>query len=252
MMKRSCALFAVMAACAVPACAAPVTVTSYPQCVSLVERNAAAAEESARDWQTHGGGVAAMHCNALALSALHKYGDAARILDTLARNRELDNVQRGKLFDQAGNAWLLAGQAGNAEQSFSDGLSDSPRDMTLLVDRAHARAALKNWRGVDADLSAALLQDQNRADLLVLRASARWVLGRRADAATDLVRALTIYPDYPPALVERGRIKFSVGDTMGARKDWQKAAASGQGQAAVDARHYLDEMGPPEKPIDGR
>ena len=249
MTKRFYVHIAVMAALAGSVSAAPVPVTDYSQCVALVDRNASAAEESARAWQMNGGGAAAMHCNALALSALRRFGEAARVLDALARNRDVDAADRAELFDQAGNSWMQAGQGGNAEQSFSAGLVSSPNNITLLADRAHARAMLKDWRGADADLSAALLRDQNRADLLVLRASARWALGNKTDAATDVVRALSIYPDYPPALVERGKMKYAAGDKFGARKDWTKAASSGQGETAAAARRYLAEMGPERKPL---
>ena len=54
---------------------------------------------------------------------------------------------------------------------------------------------LKDWNGAEADLTAALLLDQNRADLLVLRASARHAVGHKTEAATDLLRALSLYPN---------------------------------------------------------
>jgi predicted TPR repeat methyltransferase len=63
-------------------------------------------------------------------------------------------------------------------------------------------------------------------------------LGRKPDAATDILRALELYPDYPAALVERGVMRYSAGDTEGARKDWTKAA-SGQGDASAAARRNL-------------
>jgi tetratricopeptide (TPR) repeat protein len=220
---------------------------TYSDCVAMVSRSPATAEEKAKAWQTHGGGAAAMHCNALALTALKRYAEAARVLDALSRNREFVDAERADLADQAGNAWLLAGKASEAVQSFSVALAAEPRDIGTLSDRARARALMKDWNGADADLSTALVQDQNRADLLVLRASARWALNRKADAATDIVRALDLYPDYPPALVERGKMKYSAGDTAGARKDWKRAAASGQGAAAQDAKGYLDALGPETK-----
>jgi DnaJ family protein C protein 3 len=73
---------------------------------------------------------------------------------------------------------------------------------------------------------------------LVLRASTRWALNRKMDAATDILRALELYPDYPAALVERGRMKYEAGDKTGARGDWKKAA-SGPGEAAAAARQDL-------------
>ena len=244
---KKLSLFACLALVPLPGVASA-TVTDYAQCVALVQTNPSQAEEGARAWQNEGGGAAAVHCRALALTALKRYAEAARTLDDLARGQEItDNLQRAALFDQAGNAWMLAGMASNAAQSFSAAIAQSPNDVDILADRARARAMLKDWSGADADLSAALLKDQNRADLLVLRASARWAVGRKADAATDIVRALALYPDYPAALVERGMMKYSAGDMEGARKDWKKAAF-GTGAAADAARRNLEALGPEQKP----
>lgn len=233
-MKRAIlvALFALMT----PVMAEDMT---YADCVAMVERNPQTAEQKAAVWQTHDGGGGAMHCHALALYALKRYEEAARVLDALGRNRDVPEDDRAALFDQAGTAWLLSGKPKEAVQSFTAALASKPNDLSILADRARARGLLKDWKGADADLGAALLQDQNRADLLVLRASARWALGRKADAASDVVRSLEVYPDYPPALVERGRMKYSAGDLAGARRDWQKAASTGQGQTAADAKRYL-------------
>lgn len=230
-------LASMLVACPVSAADA---VTDYSQCVALVQSNPALAESGARAWANAGGDAAATHCTALALTALKRYAEAARLLDALARDRGIANgSERSQLFDQAGNAWLLAGLGANASQSFTAALAETPNNVGALADRARARAMLKDWAGADADLSTALLQDQNRADLLVLRASARWALGRKDGAAIDIVRSLELYPDYPPALVERGAMKYSVGDKAGARADWKKAAASGQGEAAAAAKRDL-------------
>jgi len=222
-----------------PAAAAE-AVADYSQCVALAQRNPALAEERASAWQNEGGGAAAIHCSALALTALKRYAEAARKLDALARDKAIGNgTDRAALLDQAGNAWLLAGLGNNAVQSFSAGLVQDPNDIDIRADRARARAMQQDWAGAEADLSAALLKDQNRVDLLVLRASARWALNLKADAATDILRALALYPDYPAALVERGRMKYEAGDKNGARSDWKKAAASGTGDAAEAARRNL-------------
>lgn len=248
-MKRCLILLALCAIAAAPGRAAE-EVSSYSDCVALVERNPAAADQSARLWHERGGGIAATHCDALALTALRRYDDAAHALESLARDRDVaDNADRAALYDQAGNAWMLAGRAYEADGDFSAALALAPRDIDILTDRARARALRKDWYGTVADLSAALLEDQNRPDLLVLRADAFWALGKRTDAATDIVRALALYPDYPAALVERGQMKYEAGDDAGARIDWKKAAASHEGDAAADARRRLDALGPEEKPL---
>lgn len=234
-----CAAVVVLVGCALPAAAQDMT---YDDCVAMVDRSPATAEKKAAAWQTHGGGGSAMHCHALALYALQRFDEAARVLDALGRNPDVPSAGKAMLFEEAGAAWMAAGKPGQAVHSITAALADKPGDLALLASRARARGLVKDWNGAETDLSAALAQDMNRADLLVLRASARWAEGHKADAASDIVRALEVYPDYPPALVERGKMKFSAGDLAGAKKDWQKAAASGQGQTAADAKRYLSEL----------
>jgi tetratricopeptide (TPR) repeat protein len=233
MFKRALLALAMTAA---PAVAEDI---SYSDCVAMVDRSPQTAERKAAEWQAHDGGAAAMHCHALALFGLKRYDEAARVLDALGRNRDVPRGDRASLFAQAGSAWLLAGRPRDAAQSLSSALADAPNDQSMLSDRARARGLLKDWKGAEADLSAVLTQDQNRADLLVLRASTRWAQNKKADAASDIVRALEVYPDYPPALLERGKMKYSAGDVVGARKDWQRAAISGQGETAAEAKRFL-------------
>jgi len=167
----------------------------YDRCLELTRRNAEEALNASVDWQNKGGGPAAAHCAALALVALKRYPEAAARLDRLGHQNIADVLERAALFDQAGNAWLLAHRGGEAISSFSSALALSPRDPDLLADRARAAAQLSDWKAADSDLSAALKLDGNRADLLVLRASARHALGRKADARNDLEAALRIVPN---------------------------------------------------------
>lgn len=233
------AAFAVFAMLAMPGSAQTMT---YDDCVAMVDRSPATAEKKAASWQTNGGGGAAMHCHALALFALKRYGEAALVLDALGRNRDVPMIDRSALFDQAAAAWMAAGKPREAVQSYTAALAGRPNDAALLAARGRARGLIKDWAGANADLTGALAQDSSRADLLVLRASARWALGRKTEFAADIVRALEIYPDYPPALLERGKRKFEMGDFKGAARDWQKVAASGHGETAADAKRYLKEM----------
>lgn len=242
-MRKTILILAVSLAAAAQAAPkeAPKTIT-YDECIGLIDRNPALAEERARDWQKAGGGRAAIHCDAVALTELKHYAEAAHELDALARDKGISLSEQASLYDQAGNAWLLAGKGAEALADFSASLAAMPNDVGVIVDRARARAMLKDWKGADADLTSVLLQDQNRADLLVLRASARWAMGHKDDAATDILRALQIFPDYPPALVERGNMRLTAGDKFGARSDWKKAASSGNGEAAAEARRNLEAL----------
>ncbi len=207
----------------------------YERCLAMAHSRAQDALAAANAWQTAGGGEPAAHCQAVALVSLRRNAEAAAKLDQLARQSREPAVMRAQIYDQAGNAWLLAQQPANAESSFTSAITLSPGDPELLTDRARARAMLKNWAGADSDLSAALALAPLRADILVLRSSARHAEGRSAEARADVDRALNIKPGYAEALVERGVMKYESGDTIGARSDWQEVVTDAPGTAAAAA-----------------
>jgi tetratricopeptide (TPR) repeat protein len=218
----------------------------YARCLDLVKRDAGRALEAANAWAGAGGGAAALHCSALALTAQRRYPEAAAKLDEAAHDAMAGDASvRAQLLDQAGNAWMLAGRADKAVASLSGALAFAPNDADLEFDRARARAMAKDWAGAETDLTAIIAADPNRADVLVLRASARHAQGRRADARADLERALGVYPDYPDALVERGEMKLEAGDRQGAAADWQQVLRDApNSDAGAAARAHLGELGP--------
>jgi tetratricopeptide (TPR) repeat protein len=218
----------------------------YRVCLADANANPAIALKDALQWGNSGGGMPAQHCAALALVGLGRYGEAATRLDALARARELPDRQfRITLYEQAGNAWLMAGDGAKAIASLSSALALSGGDADLFTDLARAQALRKNWGEVDADLSAALQMDPRRADLLVLRASARRALGRLKEALADIEMALKLQPGDGDALVERGLLRKQVGDMGGARRDFQAALkASPSPATAASARSNLDALGP--------
>src|SRR6201996_1537899 len=174
-----------------PAWAAAPDPQHYRLCLNASSNNPAAALIDAETWAKQGGGVPAQHCAALALVGLKRYGEAGTRLDRLAAVKDLPNPSfRTELFDQAGNAWLLAGDGAKAVQSFSAALALSAGDPDLFADLARAQAMVKNWHEVDLDLNAALQINPRRADLLVLRASARRALRRFDEAHADIDTAL--------------------------------------------------------------
>lgn len=216
----------------------------YERCLTLAKTDARDAESAAAAWHIAGGGAAALHCEAMALTALHRYSEAAIKLDQAAivapsGQRDL----RVALYDQAANAWLLAGNAQKAKSAIDAAVVLAPHDEDVLFDQARVRAARKDWLGAEADLSRLLAVDPDRADAWVLRASARHADGKMTEAAADIARALQVYPDYPEALVERGAMKLKSGDTAGARADWQTVIHNApNGDAAVAARQHLADL----------
>jgi tetratricopeptide (TPR) repeat protein len=216
----------------------------YRVCLADANANPAIALKDALQWDRSGGGMPAQHCAALALVGLGRYGEAAIRLDNLARRPEMPDRQfRVTLYEQAGNAWLMAGDGAKAIASLSSALALSGGDADLFTDLARAQALRKNWGEVDADLSAALQMAPRRVDLLVLRASARRALGRLKQALADIEMALKLAPGDGDALVERGLLRKQVGDMGGARRDFQAALkASPSSATAAAARSNLDAL----------
>ncbi len=214
----------------------------YSQCVQQSTRNPQAALAIANSWKPGEGGMAAAHCMALALVGLKRYKEAATKLDVLAHRPDVASIAlRSEILSQAGNAWLLAGDAKSADASFASALTLNPRDPDTFADVARAKAALQDWVGAESHLTAALKISPQRADLLILRASARHALGHTVEARADLERALDIRPGMPEALLERGSLKQEGGDIAGARADWEAALSlTSDPDLAGDARKLLN------------
>lgn len=218
----------------------------YGRCLADSSANPARALADGEAWARAGGGVPAQHCAALALVGLKRYAEAGARLDKIAADKGVPGAEfRVELFDQAGNAWLLAGEGAKAVQSFSAALTLSAGDADLFADMARAQAMVRNWHEVDLDLNAALQLQPRRADLLVLRASARRALARYQDARNDIETALKLKPNDANALVERGLLRRQLGDIGGARRDFQAAVQSApRGEAAAQAKENLEALGP--------
>jgi tetratricopeptide (TPR) repeat protein len=216
----------------------------YNRCLKLAHDDSDTAYEQALAWHDAGGGPAAVHCSAVALFQKKHFGEAAFKFDQLAHGRDTGDADlRADLLDQAGNAWLLAGQPENAEASFAAAIGLGARGADVYADRARARGLRKDWSGADADLTVALSKDEYRSDLLVLRASARHALGRRKEARNDIDQALEFDPHYADALVERGAMKLEAGDKAGARADWTLVlAVQPKSPAADSARMHIERL----------
>ena len=239
------AVWPVVAQAAIGSSASQPDRAHYRRCLADSSANPTIALSDAEAWVKSGGGVPAEHCAALALVTLKRYPDAGTRLDRIASGRAtLDAEFRVALYDQAGNAWLLAGEGAKAVQSFSGALALSAGDADLFTDLARAQAMVRNWHEVVLDLNAALQLSPRRVDLLVLRASARRALKQYAEARTDLDAALKLRPNDGDALVESGLLRKQLGDLGGARRDFQAALKTASGVAAAEARENLAGLKP--------
>jgi tetratricopeptide (TPR) repeat protein len=256
MHQRIGAAFVTLCVCAYPyatVSASEKTVepnAGYEHCLAEVKRDPTHALTEAEQWSNAGGGAASLDCAGLALAQLKRYGEAAQALENAAAITAA-TAPKTDLLDQAGNAWLLAGNTAKADGAFSKALELAPQNEDVLADRARARGAAKNWSGAFDDLTAVIALDPDRADIYVLRASALHAEGKRQQARVDVDHALQIYPGYPEALLERGAMRMETGDIAGARADWQQAAHEApDSNAGQTARARLATIGAAHKKKD--
>ncbi|MFQ5619718.1 MAG: hypothetical protein ACE5FR_12160 [Rhodospirillales bacterium] len=207
----------------------------YRACMTLVQRDAEEAFDSALAWHDMGGGDAASHCVAAALLGLKQYAEAGRRFETLARKIKAKPHLRAELLAQAAQAWLLDGKPERADSALTAALKLNPDAADLLTDRAAARAAMKLYREAVEDLDRAIELEPGRADAFVFRASAYRYLASLDLAAADLERALALEAEHPEGLLERGIVRRLKGDKDGARRDWLEVLDVAPGTSAARA-----------------
>ncbi len=195
----------------------------YESCLAMLPDDPSGARDMAETWQEHGGGEAATHCLALSRIELGDPQGGAEMLETLASTSTAPDAARAEVFDQADQAWLMAGDENRGFAAATLALSLLPDDADLLVNHAIAAASLQKFADAQADLSHALDIDPKRIDALVLRGSAWRHLGRLDLAQDDINRALASDPDNTEALLERGILRQRANDPVGARQDWERA-----------------------------
>ncbi len=230
----------------------------YSACISQVKAAPEAALERATGWRADGGGVPAMHCQALALIELGNPARAAGVLDAAAQALGPEPKAKGfagDIWAQAGNAWLLAGDSGRAIARLTTALGLLPESgegrVNALVDRARAFADQTGWEQVIADLNRAAELAPSNADVFLLRATAKRRSGDLGGARSDIEMAGSLAPDNVDVLVERGISRAQSQALDGALADWRKVVerAPGSDQAKV-AQGYLSQLEPvASKPV---
>jgi tetratricopeptide (TPR) repeat protein len=218
---------------------------TYAYCMKLAKLNAAAAQRLAEEWRKRGGAHPADHCAAVALIEMGRYREAAMRLETLSQAMTKAPASlRAEVLDQAGQAWLLAGDPVQAYAQAGEAVGLQPADPELRLDRAEAAASAGYFDRAIGDLNIVLEADPTRADALIYRASAYRALDRLDAALADVDAALTRAPDSAPALLERGNIRRLMGNVDGARRDWQRVGEIAPGtQADIAARANLEHLG---------
>ena len=208
----------------------------YADCMTLARSQPEQAFENATAWEGVGGAEAARHCAAVALLGLGHYGEAAGRLQALAE--AVKGPQAGLrpgLLAQAGQAWMLAAEPLRAYAVQSAALKLEPENVELWIDRAVTLATAENyWEAID-DLNEAESLAPARADILIFRASAYRFVEANDLALEDVDRGLSLDPNNPEGLLERGILRRLKGDEAGARADWLKTLTVAPGSPAAQA-----------------
>lgn len=187
----------------------------FTQCLALIESNPADAYEFGMSWAAEAQSVHAYRCAAMALLAQNRFNDGARRLQSLASAVAPENTAlRTELWSQAGNAWLLAREPGNARSLFTRAIttmeSDPQQLPDLLIDRARAYAMERDWRPAEEDLSRALDIRPNDALALRLRAAARMNQRSFDLAQADALAAVQLEPANEENTLVLGDIRESI------------------------------------------
>jgi tetratricopeptide (TPR) repeat protein len=231
---------------------------TYDRCMKLARQNPREAQTLAQAWHAQGGAHPADHCAAVALIGLGKYQEGATRLQALAQAMIMSApaALRADVLDQAGQAWLLAGDPVRAYVAEGQAVSLHPSDPDLLIDRAEAAASAGYLDRAVADLDRVLESHPDRVDALIYRASAYRALDRLDPARADIDKALARAPHSAAALLERGNIRRLEGDATGARGDWEEVGHIAPGSPAdMAARANLEHLAsgdgavPPATPI---
>ena len=193
----------------------------YAACLDMARKKPDAALERAKKWWESGANFGPRHCIAVALVAKESYVQAAKVLEGLANDAQ-DQVAelRADLYNQAGQAYYLAGMFEQAIPLYSKALITKPRDPDYLIDRAVARDEYgQHFEAID-DLNRAIDIAPDRPEAWLYRANAYRHLNSLDLALDDANRAVTLSRS-PEALLERATIKSLRKDEAGARADLQ-------------------------------
>ncbi|MEZ5971739.1 MAG: hypothetical protein R3C31_08050 [Hyphomonadaceae bacterium] len=187
----------------------------FAQCVAMSQQTPERAYEEAMAWAADTQSVYAYRCAAMALIEQDRFDDGATRLQSLASAVNPENSGlRAELWSQAGNAWLLAHEPGNARSNFTRAItalqSDPQQLPDLLIDRARAYAMERDWRLAEEDLSRSLDIRPENALALRLRAAARMNQRSFELAEADARAAIQLEPGNQDNFLVLGDIRESI------------------------------------------
>lgn len=208
----------------------------YANCVRDVSIDAKRGYDTASRWRAEGrvaNNIAgAMHCEALALSAMGVYSSSAKLLVRIANLPEMeDPKQTADLLIQAGHAFVLAKKPDQALEAFSAGLGHVTFETSPLkagelhMGRARVHGMREDWTAAISELNSVLANMPQHDEALLVRSSMHRAAGDLGGAAADLANYLTLWPNDPPGLLERAFFRVEVKDFAGAKRDFERVVS---------------------------
>ena len=229
------------------------------ECLALAASDPQSGIVDANDWMRKNGGWRAQQCLGF---AQHKQGDykaaqaAFAKAATEAQRMRVDATDVGKLWLQAGNAALVAGEIVPAISHFNTAIGSGAFSGEALgeihIDRARAHGVVGDMTAAKADLV--------KAHELVPQDPLGWLLSatlarREGDLVTaraDIATAAKLAAKDPAIALEAGNIAAEANDYAGARKNWQAvidlSPASPYAATAKGHLAQLDAMEPGVSP----
>ncbi|MDG1995873.1 MAG: tetratricopeptide repeat protein [Emcibacteraceae bacterium] len=210
---------------------------TYQDCIAEISVDSEKALIRARKWIVGGGGVAAQHCEAMALFDKERFDEAANLLEKVG-----DNVERGEgvgffasqnkeflalqLRYTAGKSWMNAGKPERAYNVYTVallGLEDNSSFFyDLYIERALVQLSREEYQSAVDDFTNALGIDAERVDAFLFRAETFRKMGDHVKARLDINEGLIISPKQPDLIFESGVNYRMMRDNEKARNEWQK------------------------------
>lgn len=230
---------------------------SYGSCVELARVDPDAAYDAALAWAETDLSGGASHCAGLALVGLGLFEAAAeRFTRAAVEGQKMENVEKALLHQQAGDAWLMANSGAKAAGAFTQALVYVPEDSELLFGRARGYELDKQTELALLDVNLAISRTPTYGAAYLLRGRLHRQSKQLDAAAADIEAALANGIDQVAARLERGLIRYEMGNEAGALEDWRAVIAADQrpdgsaGPAAMAANRFIAEVeaGAPTQP----
>lgn len=183
----------------------------------------------AQKWRLEGGIFYARHCMGFAYARAERWAPAMVAFEQAADEAERSGemAQSARLWAQAGNAALAAGDAAKARGSFDAALARGlPYGMEkgeTYLDRARALVALGEAKEARDSLDVALAQVPQDPLAWLLSATLARRSGELKLAQAHIARAVQLSPDDASVALEEGNIAVLTDHEDVARSAWQRA-----------------------------